>query len=260
MLRTWKIPKEEEDICARPRMYSLVCISLSHLCHCLFPCCRRPASDSGSFQISRVSGCVSCAFCLFVWWVAVPRTGMPRTSQWAAPTTWDLKCPHAPTCLLLWVVVDCLDSKGAYIITVAEICLTPSGAEIASWSQHGYQPRGDSIPACGHNWANGGKSGGSWQQGPKLRPFAQSISMASSGEVLGYGPLQQWALGGYQGGTNHLGRNCMHSKACQGKGREKVLKKRGSTGTVPFLLLMGERKYVCQSLVVPLVPFSLIGP
>lgn len=102
--------------------------------------------------------------------------------------------PQMPSCpclsLLLWVVVDCLDSKGTYIITVAEICLTPSGAERASWSQHGYQPRGDSIPACGHNWADGGKSGGSWQQGPKLRPFAQSISMASSGEVLGYGPHQ----------------------------------------------------------------------
>lgn len=48
-----------------------------------------------------------------------------------------------------------------------------------------YQPQGDSIPACGHKWANGGKSGCSQEQGPKLRPCAQSISMASSGEVPG---------------------------------------------------------------------------
>lgn len=41
-----------------------------------------------------------------------------------------------------------------------------------------------------------------------------------------------------------------------GEGAEK----RVFIGIVPFLLLMGERKQVCQRLVVPLVPFSLFGP
>lgn len=94
MLRTWKNAEEEEDACARPRMCSLVRIALPHLCHCLFPCCRPPASESGSFQISWVSGCVSSAF----WFVCVMgcRTGMPTKEPMSSTHHMGPQIPSFP--------------------------------------------------------------------------------------------------------------------------------------------------------------------
>lgn len=53
---------------------------------------------------------------------------------------------------------------------------------------------------------------------------AQSLSTASSGKVPGKGLLGcEAAAGGCQGGADHIG--VTHAETCQGKRRERLLKK-----------------------------------